>query len=85
MPRQDLARLSELIDLVLDKQAEIEVLRLKLEKNKKSPTNSGNSSQPPSSDQRGNLPPKRKKQTHAPPAGIRSMNVDLAGFSQLPN
>jgi transposase len=71
MTRQDLAHLSsdELIDLVLEKQAEIEALRLKLEKNKKPPTNSGNSSQPPSRDQKSNLPPKRKRHKHGPPAG----------------
>jgi len=71
MTRQDLAQLSNetLIDLVLEKQAEIEALRMKLEKNKKPPTNSGNSSQPPSRDQKGNLPPKRKKNKHGPPAG----------------
>jgi len=71
MTRQDLAQLSndELIDLVLEKQAEIEALRLKLEKDKKPPTNSGNSSQPPSQDQKGNLPPKRQTHKHGPPAG----------------
>ena len=71
MTRQDLTRLSndELIDLVLEKQAEIEALRLKLEKGKKPPTNSGNSSQPPSQDQKGNLALKRKKHKHGPPAG----------------
>jgi transposase len=71
MTRQDLAQLSseELIDLVLEKQAEIEALRLKLEKGKKPPTNSGNSSQPPSRDQKSNLPPKRKRHKHGPPAG----------------
>jgi hypothetical protein len=71
MTRQDLAQLSngELIDLVLEKQAEIEALRLKLEKGKKPPINSDNSSQPPSRDQKGNLPPKRKKHKHGPPAG----------------
>jgi len=57
MTRQDLMQLSneELIKLVLEKQAEIEALRLKLDKGKKPPTNSGNSSQPPSQDQKGNL------------------------------
>src|SRR5512136_2209288 len=71
MTRQDLAQLSndELIDLVLEKQAEIEALRLKLEKGKKPPTNSGNSSQPPSRDQKSNLLPKRKRHKHGPPQG----------------
>src|SRR6266508_1419046 len=78
MTRNDLAQMSqaELMDLVLAQaeqnaklQAEIDVLRLKLEKGKKPPTNSGNSSQPPSRDQKGNLPPKRKRHKHGPPAG----------------
>src|SRR6266545_1376328 len=78
MTRNDLAQMSqaELIDLVLAQaeqnaklQAEIEALRLKLEKGKKPPTNSGNSSQPSSRDQKGNLPPKRKRHKHGPPPG----------------
>jgi transposase len=78
MTRNDLAQMSqaELIDLVLAQaeqnarlQAEMEALRLKLEKGKKPPTNSGNSSQPPSRDQKGNLAPKRKRQKHGPPYG----------------
>ena len=78
MTRNDLAQMSqaELMDLVLAQaeqnaklQAEIDVLRLKLEKGKKPPTNSGNSSQAPSRDQKGNLPPKRKRHKHGPPAG----------------
>jgi hypothetical protein len=73
MTRQDLTQLSndKLIDLLLEKQAEIEALRLKMEKNKKSSTNSSNSSQPPLHDQRGNLPPKSKKHKHEPPAGYQ--------------
>lgn len=71
MTREDLTQFSheKLIDLVLEKQAEIEALRMKLEKGKKPPTDSGNSSQPPSRDQKGNLPPKRKKHKHGPPQG----------------
>jgi transposase len=71
MTRQDLVHMSneELINLVLEKQAEIEALRMKLDKGKKPPTNSGNSSQPPSRDQKGNLPSKRKKHKHGPPKG----------------
>ncbi len=78
MTRNDLAQMSqpELIDLVLAQaeqnaklQAEVEVLRLKLEKGKKPPTNSGNSSQAPSRDQKGNLPPKRKRHKHGAPYG----------------
>ncbi len=78
MTQDDVARMSrdELVDLVwqqyqqnLKLQAEIEALKLKLEKGKKPPPNSSNSSQPPSQDQKGNLPAKRKKHRHGPPVG----------------
>src|SRR5512140_1086213 len=78
MTKDDVARMSreELIHLVwqqyeqnLKLQAEIEALKLKLEKGKKPPRNSGNSSQPPSQDQKSNLPAKRKKHRHGPPVG----------------
>jgi transposase len=78
MTRTDLAQLShdELIDLVLaqaeqnDKlRAELEALRLKLEKGRKPPTNSGNSSQPPSRDQKGDLTPERKRHKYGPRPG----------------
>ena len=78
MTRDDLARMSreELIDLALADnaklqalQAEVEALKMKLEKGKKPPTNSSNSSQPPSRDQKSNLPEKRKKHRHGPPHG----------------
>jgi transposase len=71
MTRSDLAQLSrdDLIDLVLEKQAEIEALNLKLEKGKKPPKNSSNSSQPPSRDQKTNLPAGRKRHRRGPPAG----------------
>src|SRR3990170_4782649 len=58
-----------LIDLILALQVEVEALRLKLEKSQKPPTNSGNSSQPPSRDWKGNLPAQRKKRRHGPPLG----------------
>jgi transposase len=78
MTRNDLAQLSRetLIDLVQQQyeqmtklQAEVEALRLKLEKNKKPPSDSSNSSQPPSRDQKSNLPAKRKRRRHGPPLG----------------
>ncbi len=71
MTRDDLARKSrdELIDLVLEKQAEVEALQLKLEKNKKPPTNSKNSSQPPSQDQKPNRPKDKRNKRHGPPVG----------------
>lgn len=78
MRRDKLAELDReaLIELILQQaqqietmQSEIEVLRKKLEKGKKPPTNSRNSSQPPSRDQKGNIPEKRKKRRHGPPRG----------------
>jgi transposase len=77
MTRNDLAQMSrdELIDLILAEHAQLESLRadyealkMKLEKGKK-PPNSNNSSQPPSRDQKSNLPAKRKKNRHGPPQG----------------
>ena len=71
MTRLDLAQMSqdELIHLILAQaqqvaklieqnaklQAEIDALRLKLDKGKKPQTNSGNSSQPPSKDQKSSI------------------------------
>ena len=78
MTQDDLAQMSreELIDLVLAQfgqitklQADFEAMKLKLEKGKKPPTNSGNSSQPPSRDQKADLTKKRKKHRHGPPVG----------------
>jgi transposase len=85
MTRLDLAQMSqdEMIDLILAQaqqvaklvelnakmQAEIEALRMKLDKSKKPPTNSGNSSQPPSRDQKGNATDKRKRHKHGPARG----------------
>ncbi len=71
MTRNELADLDReaLIDLILVLQAEVEALRLKLEKSNKPPTNSGNSSQPPSKDWKGNLPAKRQRRQHGPPLG----------------
>src|SRR5919108_2351683 len=71
MTRNELADLDReaLIDLILVLQAEVAALRLKLEKNNKPPTNSGNSSQPPSKDWKGNRPAKRRRRRHGPPLG----------------
>jgi transposase len=71
MTRNDLAQLSreDLIELVLEKQAEIEALRMKLEKGKKPPTDSSNSSQPPSRDHKRSLPTDRSKRKHGSPVG----------------
>ena len=42
---------------------------MKLEKDKKPPTNSSNSSQPPSRDRKANRPSDRGKRIHGPPVG----------------
>jgi transposase len=76
MTQDDLSKLSreELIELALAEYAQLqalkadnEALRLKLEKGKKPPTNSSNSSQPPSRDQKVNAPKERKLHRHGPP------------------
>src|SRR4030043_1003556 len=59
----------EVIQLILMLQDEIEALKLKFEKNQKPPTSSKNSSQPPSRDQKGNLPANRRRHRHGPPVG----------------
>jgi transposase len=85
MTQDELAQLSrdELIQLILtlyqqnvalqediaQLKADNEALRLKLEKGKKPPTNSSNSSQPPSRDHKRSLPSDRRKRRHGPPAG----------------
>ena len=85
MPQDDLTQMSrdELIQLILtvyqqnmalqeanaQLKADNEALRLKLEKGKKPPTNSSNSSQPPSRDHKRSLPSDRNKRKHGPPAG----------------
>jgi transposase len=78
MAQEDLEALSkeELIDLILKQaeqlvklQADYAALKLKFEKNQKPPTSSKNSSQPPSKDQKGNMPKNRRKRRHGPPLG----------------
>lgn len=78
MTRNEMAQMSrdELMDLILLQaqqiavlQSEVEALRQKLEQGKKPPTNSGNSSQPPSRDWKSNLPTERKKRRRGPPPG----------------
>jgi transposase len=85
MTQDDLSQLSrdELIQMILTQyqqnvalqetvaqlKADNEALRLKLEKGKKPPTNSSNSSQPPSRDQKRSLPVDRHKRKHGPPLG----------------
>lgn len=73
-----MARMSrdELMDLILLQaeqiamlQSEVEALRKEWEQGQKPPTNSGNSSQPPSRDWKGNLPAERKKRRRGPPPG----------------
>ncbi len=71
MTQDDLSKMSkeELIELTfqvygenVQLKVEVEALKLKLEKNKKPPTNSSNSSQPPSKDQK---PKSTERQTQA--------------------
>jgi transposase len=85
MTQEDMAQLSreELVEMVLAEhaqleasqaiiaqlKADIEALKLKMKKGKKPPTNSNNSSQPPSRDQKPNLPEDRRKRRHGPPHG----------------
>jgi transposase len=71
MGKTELEALSkeELIQLNLMLQDEIEALKLKIGKNQKPPTSSKNSSQPPSRDQKGNIPASRRKRRHGPPIG----------------
>jgi len=85
MTQEDMAHLSreELVELVLAEHGQLEALqeivvrlkadnealKLKLEKGKKPPTNSNNSSQPPSRDQKPNLPKDHRKRRHGPPHG----------------
>src|SRR4030065_735174 len=71
MGKTELEALSkeELIQLNLTLQDEIEALKLKIEINQKPPTSSKNSSQPPSRDQKGNLPAHRRRHRHGPPIG----------------
>ena len=59
----------ELQEAIAQLKADNEALRLKLEKGKKPPTNSGNSSQPPSRDHKRSLPADLRKRKHGPPAG----------------
>ena len=85
MTQDELAQMGrdELIELVLAEHAQLEALqeilaqlkadndalRLKLEKGKKPPTNSSNSSQPPSLDHKPSLSKDRHKRRHGPPQG----------------
>jgi transposase len=78
MTQADLTRMSreELIELTLQTyeqnlqlKAEVEALKLKLEKGKKPLTNSSNSSQPPSQDQKANRSKDKHKRRHGPPMG----------------
>jgi transposase len=63
------AQLEALQEVVVQLKADNEALKLKLEKGKKPPTNSSNSSQPPSRDQKADLSKKRKRHKHGPPTG----------------
>jgi len=49
-------------------KADYEALKMKFDRNQKPPTNSKNSSQPPSKDQKGNKDKGRHRHKHGPPA-----------------
>ena len=66
----------ELIELILAQyeeltklQADHDALEMKFEKNQKPPTSSKNSTQSASRDQKGSLPPGRRRHRHKPAVG----------------
>lgn len=59
----------DLIQAILQLQHENEVLRKKVEQLQKPPTNSKNSSQPPSLDRKGNRPGDKPRKRHGPAKG----------------
>ena len=78
MTQDDLSKLSkeELIQYTLELygqnvqlQAEVDALKFKMQKNRKPPTNSNNSSQPPSKDQKPNRLKDKRKRRHGSPVG----------------
>jgi transposase len=78
MKREELELLTkeELIELILRQgeqlkqlQADFEALKMKFEHNRKPPTNSKNSSQPPSRDQKSNTSKDKRRHRHGPPLG----------------
>jgi len=62
-------QLANLQALMAQVKVDNEALRVKLDKLQKPPTDSSNSSQPPSRDQKRNKPADRPKRKHGPPAG----------------
>lgn len=62
-------QVSQLRTTLAQLQADNEALRVKLEKLQKPPTNSSNSSQPPSRDQKKNKAAGQTKRKHGPPVG----------------
>jgi transposase len=78
MVREELERLdkTELIELLLEQgqqlaqlQAAYEALKMKVDQRGKPPTNSANSSQPPSRDQKPNRCKDQERHRHGPPKG----------------
>ena len=64
-------QIAQLLAALAQLQADNEGLRLRLDKNKKPVTDSSNSSQPPTRDQKGSLPSEPKKGKHGLPKGHR--------------
>jgi transposase len=67
----------ELMESYKKLMADYEALIMKLGHNQKTPTNSGNSSQPPSKDQKRNRPKDKRKRHHGPPKGHEKHEREL--------
>ena len=62
-------QIEELMEAYKKLKADYEALVMKFEHNQKPPTNSGNSSQPPSKDHKKNKLKDKRKRHHGPPKG----------------
>jgi transposase len=81
LTREDLLELlKQLLPLVAEVERlrqRVEELEAEIERLKNRSTNSRNSSQPPSRDQKVNLPPKKKRKKHGPPFGHQKFSRPL--------
>lgn len=70
LSREELLSLVRSLLIITERQQKrIEQLEAEIEKLRKPPANSKNSSQPPSKDQKSNAPKKKKRKKHGPPFG----------------
>jgi len=69
LQREQAKQLAELQATFVKLQADYEALKMKMDQRSKPPTNSKNSSQPPSRDQKGNTAKDKRKHRHGPPKG----------------